>query len=245
MQGDILAAAGTPSLPDGTPLFVQVCLSVCLCLCPCPCLCLYLCLCLCTCTRLDTIRIPSGLAKASARPILTAHPHCPSSLPIPTAHPHCPSSLPILIHARLRQCVDHSPFSRRLGVLACFVEGKQNFHLTQLPLSEQRRLLLGFLRLSFNDSRAETYEPQVVSHNWADSPFTRGAYTGYLPPGVMSVPELWAAFKAQEKLPNVFFAGSDYHDGFGNGYIEGAIRSGQQAAALIHARLQGPRLQPA
>ena len=96
--------------------------------------------------------------------------------------------------------------------------------------------MLGFLRESFNDSRAETYEPSVVSHNWGDEPLARGAYTGFLSPGVMSTPELWRAFKTQEKLPNVYFAGADYHDGFGNGYIEGAIRSGQQAVARIHAR---------
>ena len=139
--------------------------------------------------------------------------------------------------------MDHSTFSRSFGVLSCFVEGKANFHLTQLPQSEQRKLLLSFLSSSFNDSRAETYEPWVVSHNWGDEPFARGAYTGFLTPGALSTPALWKAFRTQEKLPNVYFAGADYHAGFGNGYIEGAIRSGQRAAARIHARLRRAQTQ--
>ena len=55
----------------------------------------------------------------------------------------------------------------------------------------------------------------------------------------MSLPAYWAAFQQMEKLPNVFLAGSDYHIGFGNGYIEGAIRDGQRAAQKVALRLQG------
>jgi monoamine oxidase len=40
-----------------------------------------------------------------------------------------------------------------------------------------------------------------------------------------------------EKAHNLFLAGADYHAGYGNGYIEGAIRSGQGAADLIQIRL--------
>jgi monoamine oxidase len=38
-------------------------------------------------------------------------------------------------------------------------------------------------------------------------------------------------------MPGVFVAGADYHVGFGNGYIEGAVRSGQQAADLASKRI--------
>ena len=60
----------------------------------------------------------------------------------------------------------------------------------------------------------------LASDAYEDQPFARGAYTGFFPPGVMSLPEYWKAFQEMEKLPNVFLAGSDYHQGFGNGYIE-------------------------
>ena len=53
--------------------------------------------------------------------------------------------------------------------------------------------------------------------------------------GVLSVPELWGTYREMEKLPNL--AGADYHVGFGNGYIEGAIRSGQRVAMIVHERI--------
>jgi len=134
------------------------------------------------------------------------------------------------------QCFDHSPFSRRYGVIVCFMEGRQNRHFETLAEDRQRALMVDFLKRSFNDSRAETYQPTFVAHNWADQPFARGAYTSYFPPGVLSVPEFWEAYRTTEKLPGVFLAGGDYHTGFGNGYIEGAIRDGQKAAALASAR---------
>merc|ERR1712032_1451843 len=99
-------------------------------------------------------------------------------------------------------------------------------------------------RRSFNDSRAETLNPTFIAHNWADQPFARGAYTGFFPPGVQSVPEYWSAYQEMEKLPNVFLAGADYHTGFGNGYIEGAIRSGKLAAGLVEKRLRAGQHDP-
>jgi len=142
-------------------------------------------------------------------------------------------------------CFDHSPFSREFGIIACFIEGRQNLYFMTLPDSERQSIMRTFLRLSFSDVLGESpidiVEPDffVPVHNWADQPYARGAYTSYFPPGVMSVPEYWAAYRQVEKLPNVFLAGADYYIGFGNGWIEGAILSGQEAANLAHSRLQG------
>merc|ERR1712032_1008227 len=116
-------------------------------------------------------------------------------------------------------------------------EGRQNLHFTRLSQDRQRKLMTQFLSLSFNDSRAESYEPSFIFHNWADQPFARGAYTGFFATGVMSVPEFWDAYRDMEKLPGILFAGADYHTGFGNGYIEGGIRDGQKAADFVHKRL--------
>merc|ERR1712091_545247 len=60
------------------------------------------------------------------------------------------------------QCVDHSPFSRQFGVIACFVEGRQNLHFTTLPRQRQQELMKAFLKQSFNDSRAESLQPSFV-----------------------------------------------------------------------------------
>lgn len=154
-----------------------------------------------------------------------------TSLPVDLSLPG--GEIPLFV-----QCVDHSPFSRRVGVIMCFVEGRQNLYFTTLPPEKQGSLMAEFLQRSFNDSRAVSLKPTFVSHNWADQAYARGAYTSFFPPGVMSVPEYWAAYRNMEKVPNIFLAGADYHTGFGNGYIEGAIRSGQRAADLVHERLQ-------
>merc|ERR1712039_748705 len=142
------------------------------------------------------------------------------------------SEIPLFV-----QCMDHSPHSLRYGVICCFVEGRQNFYFTKLSAERQQSLMTTFLKRSFNDSRAESYEPSFIAHNWADQPFARGAYTGFFSTGVQSVPEFWDAYREMEKLPNVMFAGADYHAGFGNGYIEGGIRDGQRAAQLVHSKL--------
>lgn len=145
------------------------------------------------------------------------------------------------------QCFDTSPYSQEFGVLTCFVEGRQNENFSNLSEEEQRDLMRRFLQLTFADlldhdnaKQDELWKPDYyVTHNWADDPYTCGAYTAYFPPGVLSVPEWWEAYRSMEKLPNVFLAGADYHAGYGNGYIEGAVRSGQRAADLVHDRLRG------
>lgn len=133
-------------------------------------------------------------------------------------------------------CVDHSPYSRNYGVICCFIEGRQNLYFETLSEARKEELFKQFLELSFNTSRARE-GVRFVGHNWIDEPYARGAYTSYMAPGLQSVPEYWAAYRTQEKLPNVFLAGSEYHTGFGNGWIEGAVRSGQRAADAVLARL--------
>jgi hypothetical protein len=53
---------------------------------------------------------------------------------------------------------------------------------------------------------------------------------------VQSEPAFWQACSAPEKLPGLFVAGADFYAGKGNGYMEGAVRSGEQAANVIIAQ---------
>merc|ERR1712232_1234769 len=94
------------------------------------------------------------------------------------------SGIPLFV-----QCVDHSPFSQRLGGIVCFVEGRQNLYFSTLPEKVQNNLMLSFLERSFNDSRVRSFDPTFVSHNWPDAPYARGAYTGFFATGVQSVPQ--------------------------------------------------------
>lgn len=151
-------------------------------------------------------------------------------------------------------CFDVSPYSQDHGILCCFLEGDFVYkHFHTLDRQQQEELFREFLRLSFEnivdgkmddaDSRP-VWEPDAfLIADWGSvaEPFVGGAYTSYFPPGVLSHQRHWEAYRQVKKMPpNVFLAGADYHAGYGNGYIEGAIRSGQAAADSIWERRTSP-----
>jgi len=55
----------------------------------------------------------------------------------------------------------------------------------------------------------------IVADWGPDTDYVGGAYTGYFRPGVISQPKYWRAYRQVEKSPNLFWAGADYHAGFG------------------------------
>ena len=67
----------------------------------------------------------------------------------------------------------------------------------------------------------------------------------FFPPGVQSEPAFWDAYGRAEKAANLWLAGADYQLGYGNGYMEGAVRSGQDVARQIAARFQAAADKPA
>jgi monoamine oxidase len=72
----------------------------------------------------------------------------------------------------------------------------------------------------------------VLERDWAGEEWTRGAYAGYMTPGG------WTAFgdALREPCGALSFAGSETADD-GIGYVEGAIASGERAAAEALARV--------
>ena len=151
-------------------------------------------------------------------------------------------------NAHFDSCQEHSPYDGTVHAgrntshfaLMCWIEGETNLRFyARLGEQQRREAVLSYLEQSFNDTRARTLARRVVSHNWADQQYARGAYTGYFVPGVQSQPEYWDAFAVLSRArvgglaPAVWVAGSDYQLGFGNGYIEGAIRSAYTVADTI------------
>lgn len=139
-------------------------------------------------------------------------------------------------------CEEHSPYAGVVGAngsgaLLCWIEGECNLRFDALSDEERKRkvtsLFAGAMR---NDSRLWT-PTHVIAHDWKKEAFAEGAYTSYFPPGVQSEPEFWLESTKAEKRPGLFFAGSDYQVGYGAGYIEGAVRMGQDVAATILGRL--------
>ncbi|KAG7338695.1 flavin containing amine oxidoreductase [Nitzschia inconspicua] len=151
-------------------------------------------------------------------------------------------------------CFDVSPYSRKFGVLCCFVEGVAYDDFQRFTIDERKSKMTDFVKLSFEKFLKETasyHDDSLQRSLWvpddfacfewgAKTSFIGGAYTSYFPPRVLTRLDHWQGYQQVEKSHNLFWAGADYHAGYGNGYIEGAVRGGQRAADLILERLSDP-----
>ena len=68
--------------------------------------------------------------------------------------------------------------------------------------------------------------------NWATEPWTRGCYGGYLAPGVLT--DYGAAIR--KPVGRIHWAGAETSD-YWNGYMDGAVRSGERAARDVLAAM--------
>ena len=67
-----------------------------------------------------------------------------------------------------------------------------------------------------------------IEQSWAEEEYTRGCYAGYMPPGV------WSMYGPALRAPvgRIHWAGTETATVW-NGYMEGAVQSGERAAAEI------------
>ena len=68
--------------------------------------------------------------------------------------------------------------------------------------------------------------------NWSNETWTRGCYTGFMPPGVLT--DFGPALRAP--VGRIHWAGTETSDIWA-GYMDGAVRSGRRAAAEALAAL--------
>ena len=121
---------------------------------------------------------------------------------------------------------DNSPPSGRPGVLMGFLEGNEARTWARRPLDERRDAVVSCFVRYFGDRAADPVE--YVERDWMDEEFTRGCYGAHFTPGV------WTAYGHALRAPvgRVHWAGAECSDVW-NGYMEGAVRSGEAAAAAI------------
>jgi monoamine oxidase len=132
---------------------------------------------------------------------------------------------------------DNSPPGGSPGVLVGFAEGNQGRSLFGLSDSRRRSEVLASLARYFGPPAARpTHYVDLV---WAHEPYSGGAYGSFNPPGVLT--SMGAAVNGP--VGNIRFAGADYSPEW-PGYMEGAIRSGDAAAAQALAALN-TKAQPA
>lgn len=115
----------------------------------------------------------------------------------------------------------------RVAVLVCGAAARE---VAARPAGERRRYVVERLVRAFGP-RAAT--PLAVHDRcWADEPYSLGGYAATLPPGVLT------AFGPALRRPvgPLHWAGTETADEHA-GYIEGAVRSGERAAAEVLAAL--------
>jgi monoamine oxidase len=123
---------------------------------------------------------------------------------------------------------DNSPPDGRPGVLLGFVEGQAARRFGILSPAERRAQAIACFVRYFG---AEAANPVgYLEMNWSAEPWTRGCYVGYTPPGVLT--DYGPAIRAP--IGRIHWAGAETSD-YWNGYMDGAVRSGQRAAAEVLA----------
>jgi len=125
---------------------------------------------------------------------------------------------------------DNSPPDGSPGVLLGFLEGRQARELARRSQAERQAAVTAVFARLFG-ARAAAPE-QYVDKAWAEDEYSRGCYGGYLPPGG------WTDYGQALRRPEgaIHWAGTETSTVW-NGYIEGAIRAGERAAAEVAAAL--------
>ncbi len=128
--------------------------------------------------------------------------------------------------APVRFTYDNSPPGGTPGVLLGFVCGEDARRMSALGAAARRReAVRAFTRLFGPAAGRPRF---MIEHNWSNEPWTRGCYAGFMPPGV------WTDYGPALRAPidRIHWAGTETAEVF-NGYMDGAVRSGERAAAHV------------
>jgi monoamine oxidase len=123
---------------------------------------------------------------------------------------------------------DNSPPDGSPGVLVGFMEADESRKLFGKSTAERKAAALGSLVRYFGEPAGKP--TAYVDKVWATERWTLGAYGSYNPPGVLTS----VAPAAQGPVGPLFFHGSDQSPQW-TGYMDGAIRQGQEAARAVLA----------
>jgi monoamine oxidase len=124
----------------------------------------------------------------------------------------------------IRLTFDNSPPDGSPGVLLGFVEGRAARRFSTLSAAQRRSEALACFVRYFGSQAA--HPTGYIEMNWAEEPWTRGCYGGFTAPGVLT--DYGQAIRAP--IGRIHWAGAETSD-YWNGYMDGAVRSGERAAA--------------
>ncbi|HEX4492071.1 MAG TPA: FAD-dependent oxidoreductase [Acidimicrobiia bacterium] len=133
-----------------------------------------------------------------------------------TAHPHSPCEVTI----------DASPSIGTPGVIASFTFGPVAEQYDALDATERRRLVLEALTARLGPRAAKPVE--IVETPWWHEEWTRGCSFAHLRPGTLTR----SGHLLREPMGRVHWAGTETSI-VSHGAVDGAIRSGERAAAEV------------
>jgi monoamine oxidase len=125
---------------------------------------------------------------------------------------------------------DNSPPDGTPGVLLGFLEGRHARELGRVPAEERRAAVLDCFARLFGPRAAKP--TGYVERLWAEEEFSRGCYGCHLPTGA------WTNYGPALRTPigPLHWAGAEYATVW-NGYMDGAVGSGESAAREVLERL--------
>lgn len=128
---------------------------------------------------------------------------------------------------------DNSPPGGDRGVLVAFAQGDDARRLARLPAGARRAAVLDVLGHHFGERAARP--SGYLETDWTEEPWTRGCFGGNFGPGG------WTRYGPLLREPSglVHWAGAETSAVWMN-YMEGAVRSGERAAAEVAAALTRP-----
>jgi monoamine oxidase len=112
------------------------------------------------------------------------------------------------------------------GILLGFVEGNDARELARSTENDRREAAVTCFERYFGPKALSLTE--YVEKDWMAEEFSRGCYGAHFTPGV------WTGYgpALREPVGRVHFAGTE-HSAVWNGYMEGAVRSGEGVAAAV------------
>ena len=121
---------------------------------------------------------------------------------------------------------DNSPQDLSCGVLLGFLEGRHGRRAGKLAPEQRKELILSVFARFFGSRAADPQE--YVERDWAAEEWSRGCYGGRFGTGV------WTGYgeALREPVGRIHWAGTETAEVW-NGYMDGAIRSGERAAREV------------
>jgi monoamine oxidase len=121
---------------------------------------------------------------------------------------------------------DNSPPDAHIGVLMGFMEGEDGRRATEMTLEQRRQGTIDSFVRYFGEAARNPLE--YIELSWMNEEWSRGCYGGVFGPGA------WLDFGHTLRAPfgRIHWAGTETAE-IWNGYMDGAIRSGERAAAEL------------